>query len=253
VIVLSKTGYDHLDMGKNRQDVAFVTDVGRVLFGDEKKTDFEAVVSRMEHPIKIVLDGCGSTPHSEVGAQLFAQYFAAYGHEAIGSPFEDAADYVMGILANDLIDSDRFRRNNLSFTILACMETETDFVVKYCGDGFMIAITKDGVVEATALDGSIHREDGEYPDYLGYNYIEDRESLLVEHRDQRVGFKTEVLSKELYANVGVATDGWRYVESLDAIEKVRWEESVLADKGKKLSIIINRNLMKFKDDISICI
>lgn len=146
----------------------------------------------------------------------------------------------------------RFRRNNLSFTVLACFETETDFIVKSCGDGFIIAITRDGAIEVIRLDDAVCREDGEYPTYPIYNHIENRESLLAEHREQ-IEFKTQVFPKESYANVGVATDGWRYVNTLDTIERVRWDESILADKGKKLSIIINRNLMKFKDDISVCI
>lgn len=252
MIVLSKTGYDHLDMGKNRQDIAFVSSGGRILFGDEKKTDFDNVAARMNTPIRFVLDGCSSTPHSEAGVALFAQFFAAYGGETTEDSFESVVKTAMERLAKGVIDSDRFRRNNLSFTILACMESETDFIVKYCGDGFIVGITKDGLIESIQLDDAVRREDGEYPNYLIYNYIENRESLLAEHREP-IGFKTQILSKEIYSNVGVATDGWRYVDTLDAIERVRWDDGLLSDKGKKLSIIINRNLMKFKDDISICI
>jgi len=253
MIVLRKTGYDHLDMGKNCQDIAFATTCGKILFGDEKKADFDFILSQMDKPAKFVLDGCGSTPFSEVGVALFAQMFPAlFPFEMDEDVFIERAQVYMDHLSNFIVDTDRFRRDNLSFTILVCFETETDFIVNHCGDGYVIAITHDEKIEAIRLDDAVIREDGEYPTYLVYNCIENRGSLLKEHRDE-VGFKRLVFGKKNYVNVGVATDGWRYVDTLDALERVRFDESLLADKAKKLSIIINRNLMKFKDDFSICI
>jgi hypothetical protein len=251
MIVLSKTGYDRLDMGKNRQDIAFITSKGMILFGDEKRADFDETLLLMNNPVKFVLDGCGSTPHSEVGAALFAQLFAVLEREINEESFEAAAREVMDRLARDIADNDIFRRDNLSFTILACFEAGEEFVVKYCGDGYIVCVTRDGSIETVRLDDAIRREDGEYPTYLVYNYIENRASLPVEYQGG-VRFKTRVFSKDAYANVGVATDGLRYVDKLEAVERARWDENLRLGKAKKLSVIINRNLLKFKDDISIC-
>lgn len=252
MIILSKTGYDHIDMGINRQDVAFVTGKGKILFGNERKTDQEQVLSYMINPIKFVLDGCGSTPHSEVGAALFAQYFSTYSEQVNPDNFEEIAKIVMNVLANGIIPSDRFRRDDLSFTILACMETEEQFVVKSCGDGFIIAIKHDGEIMTYQLNDSVKIGGDEYPNYLVYNYIENRESLLEPHR-QEIGFTTTLFAKEEFALVGVATDGLRFVDNLDNLETTRWNDALLGGKGKKLSVIVNRNHAKFKDDISICI
>lgn len=252
MIILSKPGYDHIDMGINRQDVAFVTGDNKILFGHEKKSDQEQVLSLMASPIKFVLDGCGSTPHSEVGAALFAQYFSTYPERVDPENFEEVAKNVMHVLANGIIPSDRFRRDDLSFTILACMETEEQFVVKSCGDGFIIAIRHNGEILTYQLNDSVKIGGDEYPNYLIYNYIENRESLLGPHR-QEICFSTTLFPKEEFARVGVATDGLRFVDNLDALETTRWNDALLGDKGKKLSVIINRNHIKFKDDISICI
>jgi hypothetical protein len=238
-------------MGKNRQDIAFTANNGMILFGDEKRGDFDETLLRMNSPGKFVLDGCGSTPHSEVGAALFAQLFAMPGREVSAESFEAAACEVMGRLARDIADNDIFRRDNLSFTILACFETSSEFVVKYCGDGYIVCVTRGGEIEVIRLDDAIMREDGEYPTYMIYNYIKNRASLPVEYQGG-IRFKTRAFSKGAYANVGVATDGLRYVDKLEAIERARWDENLLLGKAKKLGVIINRNLPIFKDDISIC-
>lgn len=252
MIILSKTGYDHLDMGVNRQDAAFVTGDGRLAFSHASKAEQDSVLSHITNPIKFVLDGCGSTPHAEVGTALFAQYFSTYSANVNPDNFEEIADLVMRILSNDIIPSDRFRRDNLSFTILACLETEEDFVVKSCGDGFIIAIKRDGVLAITQLDDAITVDGAEYPNYLVYNHIDNRESLLESHR-QAIGFTTTIFPKTEYARVGVATDGFRFVTKLDHLESSRWNEALLADKGRKLSMIVNRNYPYFHDDISICL
>ena len=254
MIVLSKTGYDHLDLGKNRQDIAFVTGNGKILFGDEKKFDFNETLCMMENPIKFVLDGCSSSYHSEVGVALFAQYFAEQSYDSAGKNFDFEASFMttMSRLAHCVIDSDKFRFDNLCFTVLACFETETDFIVKYCGDGFIIAITQYGKIEIIQLNDAVLREDGEYPTYPIYQYIRDQKSLLLEHR-KGVELKTSIFPKKLYSGVGIATDGWRYIDRLDTIERIRWDENILADKTGNLSKIVNKNILKFRDDISVCI
>jgi hypothetical protein len=222
MIILAKTGYDHLEMGTNRQDVAFATETA-----------------------KFVMDGCGSMPHAEVGAKLFAQTFVSFGHKGTPDDFESAVDTTMAHLAHAIVDTDEFRFANLSFTILAAIETEEEFVVKACGDGFIIAVTVNGKIALTQLDN------GDYPEYYIYNFIADRSNLLC--YEGGVKFRTFHFPKSQYTKVGVATDGYRFVDSLEFLEKMRWEEYLISDKAKRLSQIVNRNQRKFKDDLAICL
>jgi hypothetical protein len=231
LIILEKIGYDHLDMGINRQDVAFAAG-----------------------GIKFVLDGCGSGKHSEVGAQLFQQMIQASpsaisGNRVTIPVFDRLIPDTMFYLAKKIVDTDTFRFSNLCFTMLACLETDDEFIVRYSGDGYIIGVTHTGSIETVELTNEIHAD---APAYLVYNYMEDR-SLVFERDLAGVPILTRTLSKETYANVGVATDGWRFVKNLEPLEKVRWEEYILADKAKMLSRIVNRNQQKFRDDIAICL
>ena len=231
MIILAKTGHDHLDMGINRQDVAFAAG-----------------------GVKFVLDGCGSGEHSEVGVQLFQQLieasaFVASGYEMDVQAFDRLVQDTMFYMAKKIVDTDKFRFDNLCFTILACLETETEFVVKTCGDGYIIGVTTDGTIETIELTNEEHAD---APAYLVYNHVEKRELLF--GRDLGgVTFATHTFSKEVYANVGVATDGWRFVRDLEPLERTHWDDYLLADKAKMLSRIVNRNQQRFKDDIAICL
>ena len=161
--------------------------------------------------MKIVMDGCGSGKHSEVGTRLFGQLFARKAKEyfdkgesiseenfieVVNSVFEKMLE-----LCNDI----SFIFQNYCFTILVCFETEDEFVVYSCGDGYIIKENGEGI--------SFDRlDDGEYPCYYIYNFIADK-SALVEYKDG-VSFKVTRFAKTDYFNVGVASDGLRYAENL---------------------------------------
>ena len=178
--------------------------------------------------MKIVMDGCGSGKHSEVGTRLFGQLFARKAKE-----YFDKGE-------------SSFIFQNYCFTILVCFETEDEFVVYSCGDGYIIKENEEGI--------SFDRlDDGEYPCYYIYNFITDKSSL-VEYKDG-VSFKVTRFAKTDYFNVGVASDGLRYAENLLDVEKTKLMKFLHEGKGPQIEVLINRNNRKnemFHDDISIC-
>ena len=229
-------------------------------FEDKNNQDF--VVSILN--LKMVLDGCGSCLFSEIGTRLFAQFFleevkkfestinsakniekAELSIEKIQLTelsFFKMVDEVFARLTK-ISRSDDFYYQNFCFTILACLELENEYVVFACGDGYILKQT-NAEVDFQKLD------DGEYPKYYIYNYIHDKERLQ-EYRDG-VEFSIYHFTKIEYSNVGVATDGIRFFEALEFIEKNRFQEYLKEGKKGKIGMLLNRNTIVFKDDISIC-
>ena len=202
--------------------------------------------------MKIVMDGCGSGKHSEVGTRLFGQLFARKAKEYFdrGESIceENFIEVVNSIFEKmlELCNDTAFIFQNYCFTILVCFETEDEFVVYSCGDGYIIKENKEGIY-FDSLD------DGEYPCYYIYNFIADK-SVLVEYKDG-VSFKVTRFAKTDYFNVGVASDGLRYAENLLDIERDKLMRFLHEGKGPQIEVLINRNNRKnemFHDDISIC-
>ena len=228
IICVSKIGSDHIFGNKNNHDYAF-----NLL------------------NMKVVMDGCGSGKHSEVGSKLFAQLFARKAKEYFDKNEcineENFIDVVNSVFEKMLAVSNdiSFIFQNYCFTILVCFEFEDEFVVYTCGDGYIIKETKDGI-SFEVLD------DGEYPAYYVYNFIEDK-SLLKEYKDG-VEFKVAHFNKDDYINVGVATDGLRYSSNLFDAEKNKLMRFLHEGKGSQIEKLINRNNRNemFHDDISIC-
>lgn len=228
-ICISKMGSDHKFANMNNQDFTF-----NIL------------------NMKVVLDGCGTGKHSEVGVRIFSQLFAreckAYidrGEEINENNFRLVVDIVfskMLALCSDI----SFLFQNYCFTILICFEHEDEFVVLSAGDGFIIKEDENGIT-FDVLD------DGEYPAYYVYNFVQPK-SLLKEYKEG-VSFKEHHYSKEEFMNVGVASDGFRFFENLLDVEKIKFMNFLHEGKGPQLEILINRNNLKnemFHDDISIC-
>ena len=259
MIILSRLGDDHRKYDINRQDVACVVGGGRILFSGEKKEDVDKALPLMGSPIKFVMDGCGGTPHPEVGAKLFAQFFAHFGCENPMKDFETTAFRAM-LQLKQTMSTDSLLIDNASFTILACFELPTHFVVKYIGDGYLLGITKDGILDVIELD-----DHGGMPPYLAYNYVKDR-NILTMHQEN-LQFETRAFPKAKYVNAGVATDGWRFLKDLEERSKLdpkdkrwvdpkdvtKWHEAVLTDKAGWLSQVVNKNSGIFRDDLAICI
>ena len=66
-----------------------------------------------------------------------------------------------------------------------------------------------------------------------------------------VDFKVSFYSKEQYEDIGVGSDGYRFVENLNNADRVAFNAAMLASKGGKIGQIINRNAQVFKDDITV--
>ena len=202
--------------------------------------------------MKIVMDGCGSGKHSEVGTRLFGQLFARKakeyfdkGESICEENFIEVVDSIFKKML-ELCSDTSFIFQNYCFTILVCFETETEFVVYSCGDGYIIKENSEGIT-FDELD------DGEYPCYYIYNFIADK-SALVEYKEG-VSFKVTRFDKTNYFNVGVASDGLRYSENLLDVEKAKLMEFLHEGKGPQIEVLINRNNRRnemFHDDISIC-
>lgn len=228
-ICVSKLGSDHKFANKNNQDFSF-----NLL------------------NMKIVSDGCGSGKHSEVGTHLFAQLFARKVKEFYNEGKIISEENIVEVIQNifkkmlNLCNDINFIFENYCFTLLICFEFENEFVVYSCGDGYIIKETLEGIT-FEELD------DGEYPCYYIYNFIEDKDTLTAYKNG--VEFKVNRYSKEEYINVGVASDGLRFCENLLDLEKNKLMKFLHEGKGSQIEMLINRNNNKnemFHDDISIC-
>lgn len=222
-VIINKLGSDHLDYSINNQDYFFVSD-----------------------KIKMVFDGCSSGKNSEVGSILFSALFSQLEKQKQEDcdSFKENIDTIFKRLL-DLSSDINFIFDKYCFTIVAVFETETDFIVKYAGDGYVIT-QKDDNIEYIALDDGCNNG---YPKYYIYNYIQP-EYLL----DYKEGIKiqTRIFSKEKYQKVGVATDGLQYVNNLEWQEQSKVKEYLLNAKTGKLKMLINRNRIHLHDDITIC-
>lgn len=206
---INKIGTHHLDRGMNCQD-----------FGYDG------------NDIRIVCDGCSEGEHTEVGAKAFC-YLSSLGY---------GIHQIFKKLMEMFGQSNSSIKNYLCFTILFEVETDKEFKISYCGDGFIILQNKSGEIIYDELT------DGEFPKYFSYNYCE-ADSL--KYYKNGVEISEKAYSKEEYMNVGVASDGLRFI--LSANEELRDEFTSLLKTGSatKIKRFINRNQKIFKDDITI--
>lgn len=183
--------------------------------------------------LKLVCDGCSESEHSEVGAKAYC-HLAGQGYHT-RQIFKKLLD-IFGQSASSV-------RDYLCFTILEVVESEEAFRVSYCGDGYIILEDREGGIRFEELD------DGAYPKYFAYNYCSPE--VLAYYKDG-VGISEKIFSKKDYKNVGVASDGLRFIVRAED-EKLRAEFAGLLKAGRAVKIkrFINRNQKLFKDDITI--
>jgi hypothetical protein len=207
---VNKIGAQHLELGKNCQD-----------YGVENEI------------IKLVCDGCSEGEHSEVGAKAFC-HLADEGFD-IPNSFK--------LLTRLFAQSDAVIKDFLCFTILRVKQTEENFYVDYCGDGYVILEDLNGDITFERLN------DGEYPKYYAYNYCNPNN--LKFYKDGVPILRLEY-SKKQYKNVGVASDGLRFiVENDDSALRDEFINLLRDGKSVKVKRFINRNQKIFKDDITI--
>lgn len=204
--------------------------------------------------VKMVLDGCsqddkGNWLKSEVGVNLFTQLFERLPKDIRCSPelIDTCASLIFDRLVS-LAPDKHFIAQNFCFTILTVYELEDRFIVKYCGDGYIITRKK----KANELEDefeyiSLEDECSEgCPKYYIYNYIP---SAIYANG---ATFKEKVFLKSEYENVGVATDGLRYMLDLGFATVKKLNENLANDKAGRIRVQIARNSESIKDDITIC-
>jgi len=235
MIQFHKPGSDHVASGLNCHDLESV-------FTDGFLTT------------KVITDGCGSTSSPEVGCALFhyllmkdsGRGWVTTEDERMTQWVRYAINKVFSTMLEMSKCDDDFIFNFGLFTILLVIETEKSWMVFTSGDGYIIALSNYNEIEFTELDSGIA-----YPKYWGYNWIRDKTRLL----DYRDGVELQVrkFSKSDYCNVGVASDGIRFILNLPEhdIERQKFIQFLKDDKCGKIKMLINRNQALCKDDISI--
>lgn len=181
--------------------------------------------------LKVVCDGCSEGKHSEVGAKAFCHLLAE------GMDVKGAFEKLLGIFGQTSASI----RHYLCFTILTVQETEAAFTVSWCGDGYIVKVLADGRLLTEELSA------GMYPPYFAYRYI-DRDSLM-DYKDG-VDFKTRMFPKNLYRNIGIASDGLRFAGRTPELEQV-FMDGLKHGKEAGLKRLINRHQTLFQDDITI--
>lgn len=181
---------------------------------------------------KMVCDGCSEGKHSEVGVKLFCHMVDL----GFGIP------YAFETLVN-LFPTQELIRDYICFTILYVTETDSHFVTGYCGDGYFILQDQEDNITFEKID------DGEYPKYYAYNYCEKDK---LKHYKEGVPFIFSAYDKREYKNIGVASDGIRFiVDSEDEKLKNEFIELLKTGSSVKMKRFINRNQKLFKDDVTI--
>lgn len=183
----SVIGRDHLLMGKNRQDTYALSEI--------------AIGEQTVH-LGILADGCGSTPTSEVGANLLVRYMSLQlgrnlaagktAEVAIAELFGQTKRYIRRLVKNIAGNSVEERGKILHEYFLA---TIIGFVTE--GEDVLVFVSGDG----TIFFGDYHLaiDEDNKPSYLAYSLVDDQ---LVS------SFKVYRLALESYHKVAIATDGF---------------------------------------------
>lgn len=235
---INKIGQNHLEYGMNCQDAGYYR-MGNTNIAPPVM--FAKVLS-----VKCVCDGCSEGKHSEIGAGLYT----LLSENSTNYNIEKDMDELVTVLSHDVQLTPSTIKNYLCFTVFVVLELDfgedmdNSFSVDYCGDGYIILQDLEDNITFKKIDN------GEYPEYLAYNYIEDKDRL--NYYKEGVHPKHESFSKRKYKNVGVATDGIRYIiDHEDEELKNEFINILKSGKDTKMKIFINKHQSIFKDDVTI--
>ena len=166
-----------------------------------------------DHLCAVVCDGCGSCPHSEVGAKMGASFVtkAIETQRVImgGNPnlFEQSFwDAVKGRVVDSILlvaekmhgKLDQIVFSHFLFTIVGFIATEEQTVVFHIGDG---------LYQVNDVLTKIHPMAGNAPVYLSYNIIETTETMP----EDKLTFRIAAYSTKEINSIMVATDGFEAV------------------------------------------
>lgn len=197
--------------------------------------------------IAVVLDGCGSGEHSEVGSSRMGE---AIRKNSIWLNERNFESFTNTTLHKFLIEDTREERfiAEFQFTIVACLETKKDFIVFTAGDGFIITVDKLNNLRYIQLDNDVNVANGEAPRYLAYNL-----NPSPSRYNSNVYFDKMQFSKSKYTSVYVASDGFRFIldEKFPADERAIIENALISRDQYKIEMVLERNQSKILDDISI--
>ena len=221
-MIISKMGSEHFLYNINNQDNAFI-----------------------RAGLKVVCDGCSEGKASEVGVKLFDLLFSPFRISQLTTKAyylsEVFEDRLLTIIPNDAII------DYLLFTILIVDPDNKDsFVVEYCGDGYVLLIDHNDKMTIKELEfGQVNGN----PIYYAYNFIPEDRLIGIKH--DQCGINRLEFPKSEYKNVGVASDGLRYIFGTEFEQEFR----DLIVKGNEIGIkrLINKHQNSFHDDISIAL
>lgn len=221
-MIISSQGFGHFTQGLNNQDFA------------------------LESPrMLLVLDGCSGAKYSEIGTRLFAQLFSRKEEWDSVEKFEDNVKSVFDEIVAMMERyypvrkelEEEFIMENLLFTIIACFKTESQYIVKLFGDGYVITQNSRNHVSY------IKFAYGKCPPYFAYKYC-NLQGLDFSNYE----FKTFYFDRSVFQNVAIATDG---------VMPIVKEGNKMADKdivsGKKtgVQLAIQDKRQSFSDDVTI--
>lgn len=247
---INKIGQHHLEFGENCQDAG----IYKVYMPEDNPYSNEEECFNVH---KLVCDGCGEGKHSEVGAKLYTLL-----NKAPIVDLNTALDSIVRLLTQSSDDKSLFMpmqklkinpqviKDYCCFTILDVWDMDdleypedSHFLVYYCGDGYIITQDHDDDINFIKLD------DGDYPKYMAYNYL-DKEHLS--QYKEGVSFERESYNKSEFKNVGVASDGIRFIlnhEDKDLVNE--FTEILKSGKENRMKRFINKHQQIFKDDVTI--
>ena len=191
--------------------------------------------------LKIVVDGCGGQPYSEVGARLFTQLIKEEEQYINENNFVSIVSEIFERMTV-IFNTDELVDNNLLFTIIACIETKDSYHVFCCGDGYIITYNGKHV-------NFIEISNGRYPHYYAYNYIKDKSSLGEYAKGMK--FQACTFPKSEYENIGVATDGLRFFFDLRDESQLYLLRALKNGNDDFVSRIIRSESSTFADDVTI--
>lgn len=196
-----------------------------------------------EGNLKLITDGCSEGRFSEVGTRLFCQLFSKLETRFDPDKFEENVETVFTQICSiyhpqSEDEVSNFIVDNMLFTIIACFETEEQFIIKFIGDGYIVTVNSEDLVSYIRLFY------GKAPPYYAYN------KLSTTVYSKNLDFKTFEFSKKDFKRVGIASDG------IAPIAEKRIDEdfdSFFQGKKSKYSPegIINSHHTLFYDDVTI--
>ena len=217
--------------------------LGHYIIGQNNQ-DFGFDTSRMA----LVADGCSGAKISEVGTRLFTQIFLkkeGYDKpEKFESNVKEVFDDLIAMMRKHYASEEEYEQEyimeNLLFTIIACFETEEEYIVKLFGDGYVI--TQNHMDVVSYLKYSY----GPFPPYYAYKYCKNDEKY---GKYKNYEIKTIHFSKKNFKKVGVATDGIAPVVK-DIIPN--FDEYIVKENTIAMGVAMERSRQSFKDDVTIC-